>query len=191
MDAADAGGGGGEEEEGLDEQDITEAVQESFPTLLRALRGRDHLVKLLVLQAADQGRQPPAPDEADGGQHCNKDVMHREKDAGDEEEASKEGVESAVPGVSGDGASAPGIVEADGALAEGPGKVLVEEIVKRFAKIPEVMLLTGGRPGVEMTCGQLWDAERKRLGLSQVKSALKQILDPRPSTLWCLDPMCT
>ena len=146
-------------------------MQESFAPLLRALRGRDHLVKLLVLQS---------------------DIHRRGEEEGDEGAPDLASL-PAASGSSGDSVAADSTgIGPDGALVEGACKDMVEEIVKRFAKIPEVMLLTGGRPGVEMTCGQLWDAERKLLGLSQVQSALHPrthvlnttlLLHPTPYTL--------
>jgi hypothetical protein len=47
----DAHGAPGEDEGPETEEDLVETVQESFPTLLRGLRGRDHLVKVLVLRS--------------------------------------------------------------------------------------------------------------------------------------------
>ncbi len=45
--------GADEGPEAEEEEDIAETARESFPTLLRALRGRDHLVKILVLSPGD------------------------------------------------------------------------------------------------------------------------------------------
>ena len=39
-------------------------------------------------------------------------------------------------------------------MVEGSGRDLVEDMVRSLAPIPEALLLTGGRPGVEMMCGQ-------------------------------------
>ena len=47
----DAHGAPGADEGPETEEDLVETVQESFPTLLRGLRGRDHLVKVLVLRS--------------------------------------------------------------------------------------------------------------------------------------------
>ena len=47
-----------------------------------------------------------------------------------------------------------GLVAEDGSMVEGSGRDLVEEMVRSFAPIPEALLLTGGRPGFEMMCGQ-------------------------------------
>ena len=84
----------------------------------RGVRGRDHLVKILVLQSPD------------------------------DDDAYNTGC--------GEGMAAEDVAAEDGSMVDGAGKVLVEELAQHLGSIPEVMLLTGGRPGVEMFFGQVW-----------------------------------
>jgi hypothetical protein len=136
-----------EEEEEEELEELEEAVEAHFRPLPRAL-GTPSLLLRYQYKSANTDTWGANPEAYNGTPRIL--ILEQPPPEGEEERgAGRRRVGAGVAGVAGVAG------EEDGGMLGAESKQVVATVVSRFAAVPNLLLLTGGRPGVEAYAGML------------------------------------